>query len=143
MLKNDDHLEHHGVPGMKWGVRKKSNRLTLMKVRKQRRVEKNKERFNRHKSQVSELIKKQKAKSDGVKNMSDDELRKKINRLNLEKQYKDLNRSTVSSGRKAVNEILTSSMRSVAKEATRTAIGTTLNTVTGVNLVNTSKKDKK
>lgn len=60
---SDPYLEHHGVKGMKWGIRHDKPRLS----RKQKRL----------------------AKSDygKAKTMSDQELQRAINRINLEQNY--------------------------------------------------------
>lgn len=62
-------LYHHGVKGMKWGVRKSRKKS----------------------SKISRYFASANAKttafSNKVKNMSDDELTNKIRRLNLENQY--------------------------------------------------------
>lgn len=63
-----EYLEHHGVKGMKWGVRKAARRVSSsIKRRKQRRYER------------SDYAK--------AKSLSDQELRDRINRINLEQSY--------------------------------------------------------
>lgn len=75
-------LKHVGVLGMKWGIRKRgpasSDHSKAREVRKKH---------------VSEL--------------SNDELKTVINRMQLEKQYKDLSAASVSKGSKIVQSILT------------------------------------
>jgi len=73
----EESLEHAGVKGMRWGKRKKKS------------------------SSESES----EPKPD-VKKMSDDDLKKAINRLKLEREYKQLTTPEVSQGRKIVGEIL-------------------------------------
>jgi hypothetical protein len=75
----DDSLEHYGVPGMKWGKRRKAKK---------------------------EAIAKAAAEKEAVKNMSDDELKKKINRIKLEREYAKLTEPQINAGRKVVGELL-------------------------------------
>lgn len=72
-----DTLEHFGILGMKWGVRR--DRKTL-------------DRLAGRKSKTGEVKESQseKPKSKSVHEMSDTELRTKLNRLQMEKQYQDL-----------------------------------------------------
>ena len=84
----NNELYHYGVLGMRWGVRRsKLNSSSLS--RKQ------------SKQTIDPSYKKAHAKKK-LKYMSDNELREINNRLNAEKQYKDLTR-TKSRGKKAVD----------------------------------------
>lgn len=73
-------LAHHGVKGMKWGVRKK------------RREEAHEDYTRAHR------------KTD-VRTMSDKELRETNNRLQMEKQYRDLTQKS-GKGKKLVNSYI-------------------------------------
>ncbi len=73
----EEELAHAGVKGMRWGKRKKKS------------------------SSESE-----KEPKIDVKKMSDDDLKKAINRLKLEREFKQLTTPEVSQGRKIVGEIL-------------------------------------
>ena len=89
-VKMDNELYHYGVLGMRWGVRKsKSGSSGVGK------------RSKRSKLTVDPSYKKAHSKKK-LKYMSDNELREINNRLNAEKQYKDLTR-TKSRGKKAVD----------------------------------------
>ena len=86
----DNELYHYGVLGMRWGIRKsKSGSIGVGK------------RSKRSKLTVDPSYKKAHSKKK-LKYMSDNELREINNRLNAEKQYKDLTR-TKSRGKKAVD----------------------------------------
>lgn len=113
-------LEHHGVPGMKWGVRKA--RPSSSGSRKGRSM--------RQKPRKGHASKKAKTGRIKVENLSDKELRKRINRLQMEVQYKKLN--TNKSGVKTfVNNIL----QEVAKDVVKSRVTNTVNKGidTGIN----------
>lgn len=79
--RNSTQLKHHGIIGMKWGVRRFQNKDGSLTAAGRRRAAK----------EEKEAITKERRKT--VKDMSDDELRKKIDRLSLEKRYAELNSS--------------------------------------------------
>ena len=79
-------LTHYGVLGMRWG-RRKGTTSSQDKT------------SDDHKRKVS--LKKKK-----LSELTNAELRELTNRMQLEKQYKDLNRSNVSAGRKVVKDIV-------------------------------------
>lgn len=96
MEKNEEMLEHHGVKGQKWGVRRFQNkdgtRTALGKKR-----------------ESSPDAKEKEARKSDVKNrrtMSDADLKKRIERMRLEKEYKTLVDEDTAPGKKYVSEIL-------------------------------------
>lgn len=90
---NTDELKHYGVLGMKWGVRKDRSKGSTRK--------------RKSKSTVSADYKTAKAlKKRGTKNLSNEEMRKVIERMNLEKQYKNLSKRELTSGEKWARRVL-------------------------------------
>lgn len=83
-----NNLYHHGVIGMKWGVRRARGSSSSTNPSKRNISEDAKEAARISKKHVSE--------------MSNNELRKLNDRINLEQQYSRLNPSFVKSGARAV-----------------------------------------
>lgn len=106
-------LVHYGIKGMRWGVRRSESQLER----------------ERGKSEPHEDYKKAHSKKS-VEEMSDSELRSRINRLQMEQQYNKLSAENVSRGRISVSKIL--------KAGTTVAAATT----TAITLYNNSKKIK-
>lgn len=93
---NDMMLMHYGILGMKWGVRRSEAQLARARGKK---------------TETSADDKEKTARKTDVKNrrtMSEADLRKKIERLKLEKQLKELTSEDLSPGRKMATEILKS-----------------------------------
>ena len=86
-------LEHYGTKGMKWGVRRsRGNRGGRTRY-----------------------------KDTSTKNLSDDEVQRRIRRMELEVRYNNLNKGQVSTGRDYATGILSNSGRAAAGAAVGTA----------------------
>lgn len=108
-----EELAHYGVLGMKWGVRRTPEQL----ARARRKTKSSTKTKLAPKKETST------AKRKSASEMSDDELNKAIRRLQLEKQYNDLNPKTVSAGKKFVNtvmsQVITPAAIEVGKQMTK------------------------
>lgn len=108
----EDFLEHYGVRGMKWGVR-------------------------RSKRQLERAAKQRGGKS--VKDMSDQELRDVVNRMNMEQQYARLssgrgsnhNRSAVRAGAAFVGGIALNVARTQIQNSLTRSVGSAIQTASG------------
>lgn len=97
----NNELQHWGIKGQKWGVRRYQNKNgTLTPAGKKR-----------YANMTPDQRKKESMKQD-VKNrrlLSDADLKRKIERIQNEKKLKDLTAEELEPGKKAVTEILSSS----------------------------------
>ena len=114
-------IVHHGIKGMKWGVRRFQNKdgsRTAAGKKRERNDDSAHDDYNKAHSGKS------------VKSMSDAELRSRLNRLQMEKQYKQLSSTDVNKGKEFVSKSL--------KVATGVATATT----TAITLYNNYGKIK-
>ena len=94
-----NYLAHYGVLGMKWGVRRSGK--TVNKTSKSKSKPSSIENDEPH----SEDYKKAHAKKS-VKSMSDQELRSRLNSLNMEKQYNQITGAGISKGKAYADKII-------------------------------------
>lgn len=89
-------LVHYGILGMKWGVRR--SKAELARARGKKTSDSGDDSDDKKQTTAK--------RNKSISEMSDDELRKTVQRLQLEKQYRDLNPKQVSAGQKIVDKIL-------------------------------------
>ena len=129
----ENELMHWGIKGMKWGVRRYQNKdgsLTpagrkrydqeMAKLKEEEKIAKNKLRTQAKLNKLEEKRKEVEALKSGkplpkttqntskpsVKDMSDEELRRVVNRMMLEQQYSKLRPEQVSTGKKFVDKVM-------------------------------------
>lgn len=95
---NNNQLYHHGIKGMKWGVRRTDEQLARAIGKKTEEIHEDYAKAHTSKS---------------VRSMSDAELRARNNRLQMEQQYANLTKNT-SAGKKFVTGVLISAGTAVA-----------------------------
>ena len=101
-------IYHHGVKGQKWGVRRTPAQLGHKIFKSARK-----------RSKVTAEVKNKpatKPKTKSISEMSDQEIRDRIERLRLEKSLRDLTPKTTSRGRSMVNTIAKDMALPAAKE---------------------------
>lgn len=113
---NNNELYHHGIKGMKWGVRRTdaqlghdTGKIDLQKTKK--KVDAagtivNETRNINNTASKKVQKKAQKQKLSEAKTMSDQELRERVNRLNMEQRYVRMSTEQINAGRSNVSSVL-------------------------------------
>ena len=111
----DDFLQHFGVKGMRWGVRKDPVDVTVDSRRPGRRLKASGgQNQPAHEDAIRSAAVRQRAKASTLDSVSTKDLQELVNRMNLEQQYAKLSANNTSPGRKIVNEILTNTIKQQA-----------------------------
>lgn len=130
---NDNYLEHYGIPRRSgrypWGSGSRPFQGDSAAAKSSGSTK------SSGKSGKTGLFKKGKTKTksseEDLSEISSEELQKKINRIQLEKQYRDLTTKpkTVSKGRQILNSILESSSKNIGTQLTTYLMGNMVNSV--------------
>lgn len=107
----DSTLQHHGVLGQKWGVRRFQNRDGTLTS-----AGKDKQSFGKSEQQ-KESVKQKRYDASNRGSLSDAQLRKKIERLQMEKQLRKLTEEEINPGRTEAKRVLSQIGTKVASTA--------------------------
>jgi hypothetical protein len=122
----DEILAHYGVRGMRWGVRKgasdavRANQTansvwrTGRQMRKATRGGKKAEPPSEESARALEL--QRRVQKSGTSALTNKDLQALVTRMNLEKQYSNLNQRQVSTGRKMVNQFAQNQAQQLAAQ---------------------------
>lgn len=150
---NETTLQHWGIKGMKWGVRRYQNKdgtLTALGRKREKEMSdklKSAKKENEALKKENEILKKnvQGARPKGVSEMSDAELRERVNRLNMEQQYKQyvssLYPETKSRGEKFVNKLINDVLVPAAVEVGKNTVKNLMSNAVKSALEASAKKD--
>ena len=130
---NNNYLEHYGIPRRSgrypWGSGSRPFQGDSPVAKSSGKTK------TSGKSGKTGLFKKEKTKTrsseEDLSEISSEELQKKINRIQLEKQYRDLTTKpkTVSKGRQILNNILESSSKNIGTQLATYLMGNMVNSV--------------
>ena len=95
----EDFISHHGIKGMRWGVRKARGDRSAFRQRAKAKTESSDKGERRHRERT--------IYGKSPERLTNAQLESRIKRMDMEKRYNDLNKKDVSAGQKFVTDIIT------------------------------------
>ena len=141
-------LAHYGVKGMKWGIRKrrtssgnsskrkKSSKRSLLSMFKRNKKVSNTQSKSRNTQQE------QTKKKVNISELSDDELKKMVTRMQLEKTYSQLNPKQVTVGERIIKAMSDGAISGL-QNATQNTVSNFLTNAMKEMMEESSNKEKK
>lgn len=135
-------LYHHGIRGQKWGVRRYQNADGSLKEAGKKRYSaddykamstglQSASNASRNASNITTQSANRKrrrvANKEDLSQLSDQELQRRVNRMNLERNYKSLKSENVASGREYAGSILSTAGEILAIGASAASIALAIN----------------
>lgn len=153
MIPRDDELYHHGVKGQKWGIRRYQNKDDSLIKSGKKHSAKVSNFLSKHKEQTVVKKASKTPTSKEISKLTDDELKKRIDRMDLEIKYKskysELHPAKVSAGRKflkSMTGVTTSSLEkagnNIGGQLATYLAGELTNKIAGKEVVNPKKGQK-
>lgn len=124
---NSNELMHHGIHGMRWGVRRYQNKDGSLTAAGRKRINQLDSEYQRltgkklSKSSESNTVKKTSAKPKKISEMTNEEIQEKINRIRLERTLESLTPKEISSGEKFAKFIGDSTVKIAKERGTKVA----------------------
>lgn len=152
---NSNELMHHGIHGMRWGVRRYQNKDGSLTAAGRKRINQLDSEYQRltgkklSESSESNTVKKTSAKPKKISEMTNEEIQEKINRITLEQNLKSLTPKKISAGKRftetVMNDVITPAATDVGKQLARSMFADGVNKVfklEGDNKVYANNKKK-
>lgn len=133
-MENNE-LMHHGVKGQRWGVIRTKEQLGHKPTSSSKSASSKSDssKLSKHKRLRKNELKTAAPKKKTISEMSEEELNKMIDRMRLEKTYKqlisELNPKKVSKGKQFVGRILAKSAENIGTQLATYLMGTAVNDV--------------